>query len=396
MNAIKLCSDIINKKDIDLLIDWLKEIPQLTKGPKTLEFEKAFSEYLGCDHSIYCNSGSSANLLVVSALKQMGVLKNSKIVLPQVSWSTTVFPAIQLGLEPILCDCSLENLGLDTQHLIKIIEEEKPAAIMLVHVLGFDSSIELISDLCKENDILLIEDTCESLGSETLAKKLGTFGDCSTFSFYFGHHISTIEGGMVCTNNEELADVVRMIRSHGWDRDLSNASKEKYKLEHGIDEFSSLYKFYYTGFNLRSTDLQAFLGINQIKKMPRIVCSREGNYHLYRHLLRDDLWRPVLKNNQYFNGSVSNMGYPLIIKNRGDVYESLKLENIECRPLVAGSMGMQPIWVKLYGENRMPNSDIIEQYGMYVPNHQDLTEKEIEKICEIINKTATGVEDADL
>jgi CDP-6-deoxy-D-xylo-4-hexulose-3-dehydrase len=388
MRPIKLCSDIINKEDINLLIDWLKEIPKLTKGDKTVLFEKSFSEYLGCKHSIYCNSGSSANLLIVSAMKQMGLLKNSKIVLPQVSWSTTVFPAIQFGLDPILCDCSIENLGLDITHLERIIEEDSPAAIMLVHVLGFDSSIEIISDLCKKHNILLIEDTCESLGSETSEKKLGTFGDCSSFSFYFGHHISTIEGGMVCTDNAELADVVRMIRSHGWDRDLNEESKQRYKSNYNVDDFSSLYKFYYTGFNLRSTDLQAFIGINQIPKMPNIVKKREINYHIYRHLIREDLWKPVLKNNQYGKGRVSNMGYPLIIKNRGDVYRALKQEHIECRPLVAGSMGLQPAWVRLYGENRMPNSDIIEEYGMYVPNHQDLTQEEISKVCDIVNKVA--------
>ena len=139
-----------------------------------------------------------------------------------------------------------------------------------------------------------------------------------------------------------------------------------------------MYKFYYAGFNLRSTDLQAFIGINQIPKMADIVEKRERNYHLYKDNIKEGLWKPRLCKNQQ---SVSNMGYPILIKNKREIYEELSYNNIECRPLVAGSMGTQPVWSDLYGETRMKNSDIIEQYGMYVPNHQDLNEQDILRIC---------------
>lgn len=383
MKPIKLCSDIIDRRDINALTRWLIKMPQLTKGSKTLEFESKFSEYLGCKHSIYCNSGSSANLLIVSALKQMGILKNSKIVVPQVSWSTTIFPAIQFGLDPILCDCELDNLGINLSHLKKIIAEDKPAAIILVHVLGFDSSIEKVVKLCEENDILVIEDTCESLGSMTSGKMLGTFGFASSFSFYFGHHISTIEGGMVCTDNDDFADVIKMIRSHGWDRDLSQDSKDKYRQKYNVDDFDSLYKFYYAGFNLRSTDLQAFIGIGQIPKMGYIVKQREENYYTYRENLTSEIWLPVLEETQ---NVISNMGYPIITKNKKEIYKMLSKNKIECRPLVAGSMGLQPAWSNLYGESPMVNADIVDKYGMYVPNHQDLTSKDIKRVCSIINE----------
>ena len=383
MKPIKLCSDIIDRRDINALTRWLIKMPQLTKGSKTLEFESKFSEYLGCKHSIYCNSGSSANLLIVSALKQMGILKNNKIVVPQVSWSTTIFPAIQFGLDPILCDCKLDNLGINLSHLKRIIAEDKPAAIILVHVLGFDSSIEKVVKLCEENDILVIEDTCESLGSMTSGKMLGTFGFASSFSFYFGHHISTIEGGMVCTDNDDFADVIKMIRSHGWDRDLSQDSKDKYRQKYNVDDFDSLYKFYYAGFNLRSTDLQAFIGIGQIPKMSYIVKQREENYYTYRENLTSEIWLPVLEETQ---NVISNMGYPIITKNKREVYKRLSKNKIECRPLVAGSMGLQPAWSNLYGESPMVNADIVDKYGMYVPNHQDLTSKDIKRVCSIINE----------
>ena len=382
---IKLCSDIIGKKDIDLLIEWLKGVPKFTKGTKTLEFEDGFSKRANCKHSIYCNSGSSANLLIMSALQQMGLLRNSKVVVPQVSWSTTVFPVIQFGLTPILCDCNLDNLGIDLEHLEQIIDKEKPAAIILVHVLGFDSHIEKIIKLCEAHDIIVIEDTCESLGSKTSGKMLGTFGFAGSFSFYFGHHISTIEGGMVCTDNDDFADVVRMIRSHGWDRDLSPQAKQKYRKTYKAGDFDSLYKFYYAGFNLRSTDLQAFIGINQLNKIDFITEQREKNYWMYRNNLRNDLWKPTLEVNQ---DTVSNMGYTIIVENKDKVYDALKKAQIECRPLVAGSMGLQPAWIKLYGENPMPHSNIIDEKGMYLPNHPDLTEQNIDRICSIVNKEA--------
>ena len=153
--------------------DWLADIPRLTKGEKTVEFENKFARFLGCKHAIYCNSGSSANLLITSALKQSGKLKNNKIIVPQISWSTTVFPVIQLGLEPILCDCNLENLGIDLEHLESILKEHQPSALILVHVLGFDSNIEEVIKLCNKYNVLVIEDTCESLGSKTSNKMLG-------------------------------------------------------------------------------------------------------------------------------------------------------------------------------------------------------------------------------
>lgn len=378
---IKLCSDIIDKNDIENLIGWLKTIPKLTKGQKTLSFEKRFASIIGCKHAVFCNSGSSANLLATSALIQSGLMGNNKIVVPQVSWSTTVFPAMQLGLSPIMCDCDSLNLGIDVDNFLEIIEKEKPSALILVHVLGFDSNIQKIKDICEQNNILLIEDTCESLGSVVAGKMLGSYGLASTFSFYFGHHISTIEGGMVCTDDDYLAEVLKMIRSHGWDRDIDEEAKQKYRSKYNVKEFESLYKFYYQGFNLRSTDLQAFIGLNQITKIKQIASTRHENFSKYLELIDNKFWKPVL--NQEV---VSNMGYPLILSNRKRVYQELKNNNIESRPLVSGGMGTQPAWSKTYGESRMKNSTIVNDKGMYVPNHGDLSNEDIEKICSIINK----------
>lgn len=377
---IRLCSDIINKKDINDLIVWLQDLPKLTKGEQTVEFEKQFSSYLGCEHSIFCNSGSSANLLITSALIQSGRLKNEKIIVPQVAWSTTIFPAMQLGLSPIMCDCNLDNLGIDVNHLEELITTHNPAALILVHVLGLDSSIEKIKEICDHHNVVVIEDTCESLGSIVSGKHLGTFGLASSFSFYFGHHVSTIEGGMVCTNDKDFADVVKMIRSHGWDRDLDAETAQSYRDRYNISEFDSLYRFYYQGFNLRSTDLQAFIGLNQIPKINKISDIRERIYLDYIGSIKEDLWKPHSSQDR-----VSNMGYPVIVSNREEVSQELTKNNIECRPLLSGSMGLQPAWIDIYGKSILKNSKIVNDYGMYVPNHQSLSHNDIETICEIIN-----------
>jgi CDP-6-deoxy-D-xylo-4-hexulose-3-dehydrase len=378
---IKLCADIINRNDIDCLISWLQGMPKFTKGEKTLEFEEKFSSIIGCDHSVFCNSGSSANLLIVSALIQGGYLRNKKIIVPQVSWSTTVFPAMQLGLTPIMCDCNLMNLGINIDDFEKIVRKEKPAALIMVHVVGFNSHIERVLEICNEHDVLLIEDTCESLGSVVNNKHLGSFGFASSFSFYFGHHISTIEGGMVCTNNKEFANILRMIRSHGWDRDIDEESKREYRQMYNVGEFDALYKFYYAGFNLRSTDLQAFIGLNQLPKLDYIAQKRHENFATYKNSLGNNLWKPTLKQDL-----VSNMGYPLLLSNRNEISQRLKEDGIECRPLVSGSMGIQPAWKDAYGESVMQYASIVNSQGMYVPNHSELSESEIQKICGIINK----------
>ena len=228
---INLVKDTIDFNDVKRLITWLETNPRLTKGDLTLEFEKKWSEWLGVKYSVFVNSGSSANLAAIYSLLLSGKLKNNKIVVPAVSWVTTVTPVIQLGMEPIMCDCDIDNLGLDINHLKEIIKNNNPSVIILVHVLGIPNHMDEILKLCKENDILLIEDTCESIGSKYNDKLLGTLGDLSTFSFYFGHHMSTIEGGMISTNDEDLYHILLSIRSHGWDRDLpkekQNSLREK-------------------------------------------------------------------------------------------------------------------------------------------------------------------------
>ena len=271
MKKIDLVKDTIDGDDIQKLISWLQTNPRLTKGELTVQFEKEWSDWLGKKYSVFVNSGSSANLAAIYGLLLSGKLKNNKIVVPAVSWVTTVTPAVQFGMEPIMCECDEENLGLNINHLKQIIKDHDPSCIILVHVLGFPNHMDEILELCEKHNIQLIEDTCESMGSEYNNKKLGTFGDLSTFSFYFGHHMSTIEGGMISTDDEDLYHILLSIRSHGWDRDLPKSKQIELRKKYNISDFRSLYTFYYPGFNLRATDLQAFIGLQQLKIIKDIM-----------------------------------------------------------------------------------------------------------------------------
>ena len=378
---ITLVKDTIDIGDVNKLIEWLKTNPRLTKGDLTIEFEKKWSKWLGTKYSVFVNSGSSANLAAIYSLILSGKLKNNKIVVPAVSWVTTVTPAIQLGLEPIMCECDIDNLGLDINHLKEIIKNENPSAIILVHVLGFPNYMDEIIKLCQENNITLIEDTCESIGSEYEGRKLGTLGDLSTFSFYFGHHMSTIEGGMVSTDDEELYHILLSIRSHGWDRDLPKEKQESLREKYNIDSFRSLYTFYYPGFNLRATDLQAFIGLNQLEKLTTIVENRYKNYVRYKNEIKNDFWNINPPKNCY----VSNFSFPIITKNIKSLTKALIENDIECRPLICGSINEHPFWYERYGKQELPNSKMVHEYGIYIPNNHQMTDEEITKVIEIVN-----------
>ena len=380
---IKLVTDTINKQDIDNLIGWLETYPRLTKGDLTPEFESKWSDWLGIDHSVFCNSGSSANLLMLWALVEANrISRNAKIVVPSASWSTDLAPVLQLGMTPILCDANLQDLSVDLNHLQQIFEETNPDVLLLVSVLGLVPDMDRIVALCKKYNVILLEDTCESMGSKYKNKKLGTYGLMSSFSTYFGHHISTIEGGIVSTNDEELYNVLKSIRSHGWDRDLDTNKQKVLREKWNTSDFDSLYTFYHAGFNLRSTDLQAFIGLGQIDKLNDICIKRNENFKIYNKELLS--YSPFIST--WYDSFISNFAYPVIDKNRDQIVKKLQENNIEVRPMICGSMGTQPFYVKRYGRKELPNVTKIDKYGFYVPNHPGLSKDDILKITNIINE----------
>ena len=381
---IKLVSETIDIEDINHLIEWLsqKEIPQLTKGKLTLDLEKKWSQKIGTKFSVFVNSGSSAILLTLASILQLNRLRNKKIVIPGLSWATDLSSPMILGMKPILCDCNLEDLSCDLNHLEQIFKDENPSLMILVSPLGLVPRMNELISLCKKHDVILLEDVCESMGSKYRGKYLGSFGYASFFSMYFGHHLSTIEGGFINTNDEELYHLLLMMRSHGWDRDLPSWKQKQLRDASNLTDFDALYNFYVPGFNLRSTDLQAFIGLRAVDKLDNFSNKRNINYKLYLDKIKDNQIK--LHENKF--DFVSSFAFPILNSDRKTIVEKLIQNNIEVRPQIAGDMSQKPMWINKYGEINLPNCKKINEQGFYIPNHQDISEENINFICSIINK----------
>ncbi|MBT8155981.1 DegT/DnrJ/EryC1/StrS family aminotransferase [Epibacterium ulvae] len=382
VKPVLLAEETISQADLVSTTDWMLAGNRLTKAEMTAQFEAEFAEWMGCNHAVFVNSGSSANLLMIYAAKEAGRLRNNKVIAPAVSWVTTVSPLMQLGFDVRLCDCDPGNLGLDLDHLEALCRDEAPSMLILVHVLGHANHLREIKSICERYDVVLLEDSCEALGSVVDGRKLGGHGLAGSFSFYYGHHISTIEGGMVVTDDAELHQVMLSLRSHGWSRDLAPQRQADLQQTHKIDEFRNLYTFYYAGFNLRSTDLQAYIGLQQLKKLDQICETRARNFETYAQLLPDFY-------SQSSNAELlSSFAYGTLVENRMDVAGALKEEKIECRPLICGNIARHPFWVRAYGSQTLPQADLIHDYGIYLPNHHNLTTEDIARVAECFNAVA--------
>lgn len=380
---IKLVSDTIDKKDIAALVEWLSqdEIPRLTKGELTIELEQKWAKKIGTKYSVFVNSGSSSILLTLAALKYSDKLRNNKIIVPALSWATDVSSPMLLGYETYMCDCNLEDLSCDLVHLEKLFKEHNPSTFILVSPLGLVPNMDKIVKLCNKYDVLLLEDVCESMGSKYQNKYLGSFGIASFYSMYFGHHLSTIEGGFINTDDEDLYHLLLMIRSHGWDRDLPKDKQKELRDKYKCTEFNSLYNFYVPGLNVRSTDLQAFIGLRAIKKLDDYSKRRRINFKHYISLLKNNKLELKEKENDF----VSSFAIPVLHSKRDDIIKELQDNNIEVRPLIAGNMANKPMW---YNENEipsLPNCELLDKSGFYIPNHQDLEIDSIKLISNIIN-----------
>ena len=378
---IKLVSDTIDKKDIDSLVNWLQQdpIPRLTKGELTWELEKQWAKKIGTKYSVFVNSGSSSILLTLAALKESGKLKNNKIIVPGLSWATDVSSPMLLGYDVTMCDCNLEDLSCDLESLEKLFISNNPSVLILVSPLGLVPKMKCIIDLCKKYNVILLEDVCESMGSKYQNKYLGSFGFASFFSMYFGHHLSTIEGGFINTNDEEFYHLLLMMRSHGWDRDLPEWKQKELRKKYNCTKFNSLYNFYVPGMNLRSTDLQSFIGLRAIKKLDLYSSVRRNNFKYYKKNLKINLLNLKERKGDF----ISNFAIPVVHPQRDNIIKDLIDNDIEVRPLIAGNMANKPMWKG--SKKNLKNCELLDEQGFYIPNHQDLTELDIKQITNIIN-----------
>lgn len=370
------------------LVDFIKKSQWLSFGKECERFEKSFSKYQGRRYSVMVTNGSSANLALIQSLVNLGKLKpGDKVGFSSITWSTNSMPLIQLGLKPIPIDVEVETLNVSSDKLRETLKKHDLKAFFITNLLGFCDDIDVISKICKQKNIILIEDNCESLGSIYKGKRLGNFGLASTFSFYVGHHMSTIEGGAICTNDKKLNTMLKIVRAHGWDRNLELKTQKSLRKKFKINSiFYSRYTFYDLGYNLRPTEIQGFLGNTQLKYLNEITKKRNSNFLKLASIIykNDDKYYPVKYKHIKF---VSNFAFPIIcktMKTRDELVAKCK-DRVEIRPIVGGNISGQPFFKK-HVKIKYPkcvNANLINNQGLYFANNPELTKKEIGVLIKI-------------
>lgn len=343
-----------------------------TMGDKVAQYEKDFAAFFKVPYAVMCSSGSTANLLMVAALffRKVNPLKRGdEVIVPAVSWSTTYFPLSQYGLKLKFVDIDRDTLNYDLDQLEKAITA-KTKLIMAVNLLGNPNDFARIQSLCHSRQIDLIEDNCESMGALFRGRSCGTFGLMGSFSSYFSHHISTIEGGVVVTSDPELYHILLCLRAHGWTRQLPQEN-----LVTGVksdDDFEECYKFVLPGYNVRPIEFEGALGIEQLKKLPQFLQGRRANAEIFKQHFGG---HPHLMIQQE-TGESSWFGFSLVLRenapwSRAQLAKMLKQMGVECRPIVAGNFAKNPClkWIDHEIFGAMSNADWIDRQGLFIGNH---------------------------
>jgi len=392
MEKIKLIkSTFLNEKETkQKLCSFIMDAKILSMNKECKKFEENFSRKQGRKYSVYVSNGSCANLSLIQAMINMGKLKKTdKIFVSSLTWSTNIMPIIQLGLIPVLLDIEKDTFNVSFKILKeKYADNPDVKGFFLTNALGFCSDIDEIKNFCEKHNIIFLEDNCESLGSEYKGTKLGNFGLASTFSFFVGHHISTIEGGMICTDDKELYENLKLVRAHGWTRNNSYEFKEKKKKENNICSFYDFYAFYDLAYNFRPMEINGFIGNQQIRYWDEIVEKRENNFkQFYEATLSNN---DIIKLNIKDMNIISSFGFPLLFKNKKlfEDYKKLFEENeIEIRPIISGNIANQPFFKKYIEKGgTYPNVEDVHKNGFYFGNNPEMNEEEINRITSLLKK----------
>ena len=370
-----LTESVLEKADLNAAIKVINS-KKITMGEKTKKIENYFNKKIVKFNSLMVNSGSSANLLIFQCLINPMVKKlkaGDEVLVPAICWSTSLWPIIQSGLKVKFVDIDIETLNISLIDLEKKVSR-KTKALMLVHALGNCADMTKLTDICKKNNIILIEDTCEALGSTFKNKPLGTFGEFSSFSFYYSHHITSGEGGMVCTKNSKYFEIIKSLRSHGWSRDLTKSKKiaNKYK---NIDKN---WIFINSGFNLRPTDINAAIGIQQLKRIKKILSIRKYNFiKIKNELIKNKKFNKqfsIIENQKHSN--IAWFGIPFILNSKDKKYklsvmDKLNKKGVMTRPIISGNFANQPS-IKLYKiktGTKLDNADLIDKSAFFLGLH---------------------------
>lgn len=378
----------ILREDLDTLIEYLKlDDPILTHGANVRAFEEEWSKWLGVKYSVFVNSGASANLLTMAVLK-IKHPEGGEVITPPLAWVSDVASVLQNGFTPVFVDVNPQTLAMDPKKILEKLND-KTRAVFLTHVQGFDGlTDELLAELKKRN-IPLIEDVCESHGATHAGKRLGSFGWISNFSYYYAHHMSTIEGGMICTDDPVVYQQVRMLRSHGMVREANDPEVRKiYQMDN--PELNPDFIFAFPAYNVRNTELGGILGRSQLKRLDKNVDRRTENLKRFLSQIDANIYRTDFK----VEGS-SNYAFNLILKHKDDalvnrLMQHMRASGIEFRRGSAGGGNQirQPYLKGIVPQDHhleFPETEHIHFYGFYIGNFPDLSEKEVDEICEIVN-----------
>lgn len=366
------------------LAEFIVSSDMFSMGKHCRTFEEQFAQYQQSKYAVLFNSGGSANLALLQALKSMGKLKEGdKVGFSALTWSTNVMPIIQMGLIPVPIDVSTETINVMADNLKERLQETDLQAFFATNVLGFAGDLEQIAALCKERGVLLLEDNCESLGVKLAGKKTGNFGLAATFSFYVAHHMSTIEGGMICTDDEELYNLLKITRANGWDRNVDPDKQAQIRMPYQIDEFYAKYSFFELGFNLRPTEITGFLGIEQLQYLEQNIAVRNRNYAVFESVIQEN--NELLPIQHAHISRISPFGLVILCQSpelRKKYLERFIQADIEIRPVIAGNMQNQPFYQKYVKQlYALPNTDFVNQCGFYCGNYPELTDEDVETIC---------------
>ena len=377
-----LMHDTINWRDKYELLKFIVFSNRFTNGPKVRAFEEAWSKWLGAKYSLYVSSGSTANFLLVAAIKDLyKIPAGSKVLLPACTWVTNVSPIIQLGLEPVFCDISLDHFSFDTE---KLPNDQDIKIVFVTHLLGLDAPVEKLKE--KYPKAIFIEDICESHGVEgpTGIRRGAGSSEGATFSFYYGHHMTTIEGGMVSPNNKALYELMRLKRSHGLAREMSPEDFEKAKKD--WPDIDSRFLFLTDGYNFRNTEMGAVLGLSQLKRLDASIAIRRENYKYFCERLTEFSDYVHVPCDSSLN---SSFVFPLVCKSP-ELMKKLKAKfetrGIENRPIVSGNLLRQP-FLKGFKAGPLPNADVVNDNGVYIGNSQFVTLDMVNTLIELIRKT---------
>ena len=381
-----LMENNITREDLDALIEFLSGDPILTQSQNVLEFEKEWSEWLGVKYSVFLNSGSSANVLTMAAMKYL--YGAGEIILPTLTWASDISSVLFSGFRPVFVDINPKTLCMNEDQVIAKLNEDTKA-VFITHAQGFNGLTDRLLEELRNRNIPLIEDVCESHGAEFRGRKLGTYGLMSNFSFYFAHHMSTVEGGMISTDDERLYQICRMLRSHGMVRE-SNNDELKQSYIHDNPELNPDFIFAYPAYNMRNTEIGAVLGRHQLRRLDRNNEKRRKNFKLFLDHLDSDKYQTDFE----LEGSC-NYAFNLVLKEANPIFCSRVIEHlcesgVEFRRGSAGGGNQlrQPYLRGVVGGNEFKNFPVVEHihfYGFYIGNYPGLSEDKIKALCDLLN-----------